>query len=810
MKNNRWKPGKKGLLLLALEAAVLLFCLLQLRNSGTSYPLQMERIPDAEAQQILASEEAARQAGDPQESGNSTNTERQIPAYRSSKVTLTPGVYRVVMHYQASKDMDNAVTVTADGASYDALLTNQTTLYAGQDTTSYVFWITQKTDGLSLMVTQGEQNTLTVSDAAFVKTNHMERANLLVAALAFVLLDLLLYCLWVRRPENAASNQKRKENRIVFWGLAVTILLSCAPLYMDVMFSGADATFHLLRIEGIKDGLLSGQFPVRLEPNWLQGHGYASGFFYCDLFLYFPALLRLFGMTVQEAYKIYKVAVNAATVLVAYYSFSRMFRDRLIGLFGSAIYSFTLMRLVYIYAVDGVGQYTGMIFLPLICYGFWLLLTGDIHSKEYRRSWIPLTLGFTGIIESHVLTCELAVIFSLLLCLLCIRKVLRKQTFQALCKAALAAIALNLWYLVPMVDYMRSMDFFILKGGAAKKQIQTYGMYLTQLFEVFPRGAQYGSYPAEKGPIGETAYSIGLGLTIAFLLFLWLFLFHRERVQKMPAALRRVGGISWLLGSISLWMATVYFPWDALAEKNKLLQQLIATMQFPNRMLAISDVLFTVTACWCVAFFKVQTEIPVPFTAKRAAQAAAACMLAGTFLTASYYMDTTMSADSFFRIYDETCMGNGYISGGEYVLLGTDVTRLTYKPPVAGEGVTVTDYTKRYQNVSMTCSNAAAQESYVELPLLYYKGYQAKNEATGEALTVTDGDNHVVRVLLPAGFQGRVQLMFADLWYWRVSELISLAALIFLLVLARKRQSGILTGTDQNFSASENISETES
>lgn len=814
IKDKRMKKRKMILLLVIVEVLVLAWSVWNLFDYGQMYSCAMQAVPEQEAAQELAAEKAE------QSENTAGNSVQQIPAYRSSEMTLPAGVYRVRLQYDAAKDNDNTIEVRAEKAPYSVLRTNVTPLYAGLHETDYVFWLFEKTDHITVHVSRGSDNTLQVTGCELERTNQLARSSLLVWTVFFVLLDLAVF-----RSKNLKNYFSGKEKRLVVLGLAVTVILSSWTLFADVLLPGADETFHLLRIEGIREGLLSGQFPVRLQPNWLEGHGYATAFFYSDLFLYFPAVLRLFGFTVQSAYKIYKFAVNMATVLVAYYSFSKMFRSRLIGLLGSFLYTFSLFRLVYIYAVDGVGQYTGILFLPLVCYGFWLIFTSDRKEKAYKKCWIPLTLGMTGMIESHVLTCLLTVIFSVLICLVCIRKVFRKETFLALCKAAAVSVLLNLWYLLPMLDYFHSMKFAVADGGATLKQIQQYGMYLTQLFDFFPKGGQYGAYPADQGVAGETAYSIGMALTFAALLSIYLLWMHGDKRKKLPEDIRNTGPAALGLGMLSLYMSTIYFPWDRLAETGEIARKLIATIQFPNRFLAVSEVLFTIVACWSVAFLTEMDGIAVPaaeedgnrsgksreqkkgriISGKSMAVMAAVLMTAGTAMTASYYMDTVLTCTSFFRIYDETCMGNGYISGGEYILLGTDVSKLTYHAPAAGGGAGITSWSRKYCSFHIQCSNPGTGKGYLELPLLYYKGYEASDVQSGKELPVVCGDNNVVRVQLPAEYHGTVFLHFQDLWYWRMSEIISLLTAFALFWLARKKQSGILTDTDKNFLEAQSI-----
>lgn len=60
---------------------------------------------------------------------------------------------------------------------------------------------------------------------------------------------------------------------------------------MWLMRGGGDLFYHLMRVEGIRDAFLTGQFLVRISPEWQQGYGYASPIFYGETVLY-PAGLH--------------------------------------------------------------------------------------------------------------------------------------------------------------------------------------------------------------------------------------------------------------------------------------------------------------------------------------------------------------------------------------------------------------------------------------------------------------------------------------------------------------------------------------
>ena len=111
------------------------------------------------------------------------------------------------------------------------------------------------------------------------------------------------------------------------------------------VIKGHDLNFHLMRIEGLKDGLLSGAFPVKIQPTWCNNNGYAVGIFYGDLFLYIPAMFRILGVPSNTAYKLYLFLINILTVIISYISFKKLSKDKLIGVLGCALYTLSLIHI---------------------------------------------------------------------------------------------------------------------------------------------------------------------------------------------------------------------------------------------------------------------------------------------------------------------------------------------------------------------------------------------------------------------------------------------------------------------------------
>ena len=156
---------------------------------------------------------------------------------------------------------------------------------------------------------------------------------------------------------------------------------------------------------------------MRIQPFWLSGNGYAASVFYGDLFLYLPAMLRLLGVPVQAAYKAFVFAVTLGTAVLTWWCVRRMLRDNAAALAASGLYTLSAYRMVDVYTRGAVGEYTALLFLPLVAYGLWRIFSQEDGAKPARLVWLPAAIGYTGLIQSHLLTGEMTGFLTILVCL---------------------------------------------------------------------------------------------------------------------------------------------------------------------------------------------------------------------------------------------------------------------------------------------------------------------------------------------------------------------------------------------------------
>lgn len=725
------KIGKSFLILIAIELLLLVFAVIGLFGKNAVYEW------------------------------GALGTEAQGDKVVYPGIAVPAGTYEVRLRYETDVDGVNQCMVSDTTIGFKHLFTNGETLYSGLQETNFMMWLLRDTKGMEIHVVHNGGN-LSVGSLTLVQNNALQRIYL-AAVLA---VSLLVDAVWLWRAYDRKYGIS-DVNKTVIFGLGLITLFASLPLMTDYIISSGDVGYHLMRIEGLKDGILSGQFPVRIAPKWVQNYGYADAVFYGQTLLLPAALFRMIGFTVTTSYRLFVFCVNLATAWLAYYCFRRIFDHPYIGLLCSMLHTLSIYRLYKLYMRGSVGEALGLLFLPLIAYGFWRIFTEDHKSRAYRWCFIPLTIGFAGIIQTHMLTCELVGGFTVLLCILLWKKVFRRETFWALAKTVICSALIAAWFIIPFLDYMVTGDFMI--QHAYERTIQERGLYLAHLFSVYP---SFGTnvFPAEQGMVNAMPVGIGFALMVCLILWCYLLVLGQKTLQnqgKLDKQYVTLGNIGLGFAGLAMLMSLSAFPWNSIQFLHRITATLVSSLQFPERTLMIAC-LGGVLAAGVLANWAFHQE-------HRGWRIAFCGVMTGlTILTSLLQLDDVVHNSGFVKIYNAEGMGRGYIAGQEYLPYGTDASQLLYRAPIPGGNVEMESYEQGPLSVEVSCSNPGGEDGTLNLPLLYYKGYRALDMDTGEKLAVYAGENNTVHVKVPAGYEGTIRTAFVSPWYWRLAEIVSL------------------------------------
>ncbi|MCM1117913.1 MAG: hypothetical protein NC543_00915 [bacterium] len=597
------------------------------------------------------------------------------------------------------------------------------------------FSIHLKKDESDIVLYGGQEGSINYLEVVHVRGGAIYRDYFL---LSLGLGALVLALGWNRRRSDSAPQS------LVFCVLLAVTVLASYPLYANVVGQGHDLNFHLYRIEGIKDGLLEGQFPVRLHPTHNNGYGYITPGVYPELFLYFPAILRLMGASPVMAYNTFLFAVNGMTAWIMYVCAKGVAKSRYAGMLASILYTLSTWRIINLYYRAALGEALAMAFFPVLLYGLYLLLAGE------PRKWWVLALGCSGIFQSHMISTIFAAITIAVAAGIYWRALATKERFLGFVKAGTLTLFLNLWYLIPFLTYYLGTDLAI-KHTPENTEFYQNAVFPTELFNVFNTSFGY-SQLLEHGLRGNMSLSLGVGVTGAMALCAVFFL----RGKRGEDDKEKYYGVLTAMGMALLLMSSTLFPWQLL-QRVKLINAFCGTVRMPWRFLSLASPMFCLAAAGIMAG-RGEQERRLTIWA-----ALGICSLAFIYWGTAYTtglepaLKQGRAVDSYATAgYDD-----------EYFPWGTDKSRLTPGRYITGGSVGLTGYEKQGTRISLQLQDAHAGD-WVEVPLLYYGGYEAR-DGLGQRLEVVDGDNHVVRVRLREG-TSRVELQYQGFWYFRVAE----------------------------------------
>ncbi len=568
------------------------------------------------------------------------------------------------------------------------------------------------------------------------------------------------------------NSMDSKKKYLTEWLLiAAAGLISSLPL----IFAGIDGTvyqdlqFHLSRIEGIKEGVLSGQFPVMIESVWMEGKGYPVSIFYGDILLYIPALLRIIGVPVVLTYKIFVLLINLLTAFSACFCFKRIFKYDISAYLCMFIYVLASYRLMDIFVRAAVGEYAAFIFFPVIALGVKKILFDDTGSRDYYNNSLILTLGMTGLIETHVLSTVMTVFLLALTFILFVKATFRKKTLLCILKAVLESVVVNLYFFVPFIDYYINEPVYAGKGGDHTQalQIRSSGAYIRQFFDFF--GRIFGRNVEDINM--RMQLTVGLSLTLALFVCLVLFLVRYRKYDIFV-----LGVMSFLC----LLMSTDMFPWNSLEGYTHLFK-ILSKVQFPWRYLAASVTFIALLTGAMTDRVLDDPDKKNETLVKIVSYALVAVSVITTTVFSVRYKTDYFMVD--FKTYDE--VDSGYMGACEYLKEGTELTVTEYVPEnpqlEAYELKSVKD-----SKVTVYVANPG-DASFVEIPKLNYKGYRAFDEDKN-SLSIENGYLNLINVVVPKGYEGNITVKFVQPLSWRISQLISLAGIILIIVHIRKRK----------------------
>ncbi len=651
---------------------------------------------------------------------------------------IDKGSYLAKIKY--SSEEDGSISVYSHGDNSYNLREYNTQIHSQKNQEMFEFESTGPSDNTQISLSFPLECECEISDITLYQTRNVEKRQFTILLFLFVVLDLFISC-----------KEFFIKHKIILFGVLAIGFMSSLPLFSYGTEIGHDLDFHLMRIEGICMELSAGHFPVRMQSYYNYGYGYPVSIYYGDILLYFPAILRILGFTSIQAYKIYAFTINTFTALLCFIAGKKIWKKDSIAFFFSAAFTLSTYRFVDIYVRNAVGEYTAMMFFPIIALGVYELYfntPSNYNKKLNLRALIYISLGMSGIITCHILTTEMVCIFLLVFAIIFIKRTIQKPVILTILASVGSTGLLVLWFIVPFIDYYLNMTVNINVTANKIAHIQSDGAYLTQYFAFFK--SVFGARSELITERVSVTPGLLLMLTLAISIGLWLYNISNIIIKRLTVAVLFI-----------LLIASNVFPWNYIS--SNAIGNILSQIQFPWRWLMFACLLMAFLLGYLLEYIEKHYDARIN-----------KFMLYGSLLLVLFVQvgfDTSSYSNDAINItapqYSTDLDGTDY---REYFRYGSDFSSLTFD--ISGDTLVDGELIER-KGSDFEFYIKTDKKGKVILPILNYKGYTVTDD-TNHSYIITDGPQKEVAITLPENFDGKIYVSFIEPFYWRLVEFISL------------------------------------
>jgi len=659
--------------------------------------------------------------------------------YVTDKIKLYEGDYNIVLEYNADTDTYMSLFLDKANLSYGALLTKTEKKY------EFPLHIDTEAESIWFSYEAGNAQEFVLEKIGIESSRPLFTDLIYIAALVSIG-SLYLFLFFTSKY----YHEKEKTEKILLIMIHVAVIIVSIPLFSFDLFWGDDVPAHVMRMEGVKSGLLDGQCPVFIFPDNNNGFGHL-GFMYPNLFLYFPALLRICGVSIPVVFNSIYFIFNAATAFTSFLSGEVIFKgNRYQKYVFTILYVLLPYRLVNLYNRADLPELIAMCFLPLVISGVYSCICED-DPNDFLKPVAMLVIGMTGIFHSHIPSSVDALALALLYALIFLKHVMNKRSIGIIVTSIVCTFLINIGFIVPfirMYTFGLNLDYYRRTYG-----ITIYGRYaLMDLLGIhdFSHGTAWG------------------GISLIGIAGAVLFLYYVISVKKDGSKSDTFMTATGIIFLVLFMSVPSEFPWNKIVDTG-IVKLYISVMEYSFRIMFLAAPLLSLITVY--ALFRINIG-----SAGRKAAAAALFLLA-LICAIPGVMGELKEEAYIHRLSNDA--GNSHLR--EYWPQGTtdsifDDDRVYW----SSENLEYDGYVKKGTNVEFQYDVLTDKDEWIEPPVLYYPGYKAiVIDASGKKydLAVTQGDYFRTKIELPAVLSGSsVKMYYGGLWYFNIAYFISVVS----------------------------------
>lgn len=538
--------------------------------------------------------------------------------------------------------------------------------------------------------------------------------------------------------------------------LIFAIIVSIPMLNEDFNIYSDDGIQHIARLMGTTQSIEEGQIIPVIMSNFCNGFGYSWNIFYSPLTAFLPLVFSIFTHSFELILKLFIILVAFLSGIAMYEFVNKISKNRYAGLMAAMVYIFAPYRLTDTYIRVAISELTSFIFLPIVFHGMYNIFNSE--EKSIKKSLL-LSLGATGLIITHSVIAMYTAIFCFIYLLINIKELKNKQVIKMLVVNILLILLLTSFYTIPLLEHKLSTDYEVFKPGRMERTDSLIQNKLKPIQLIYT--APY-SFCFEIGLVSI----IGLVLTI---------LAHK----KIEKSVKKFYWFALISGIVCVIMSLNFFPFEKMPA-------ILKMIQFTFRLLEFSSFFFAVLAginySLVIKNFKLRDILILCFvTILLLMPAYNNCVGFGKQWSEDKLWPAVEVNENTGRVH-AGCATFEYLPSKAYENLDYIKTRENRVYVLSGSA-TIEKEEKNGTKMTFNLSNIE-KNTTLELPYIYYLGYNIQIEQNGQILTLEtfESSNGFVAVNLPNTESGKITVKYTGTTIMQISYIVSIVTFVSIMV----------------------------
>lgn len=562
--------------------------------------------------------------------------------------------------------------------------------------------------------------------------------------------------------------KKLVENKIFYYTIILIVaILMCIPLFQKGIHTGHDGDFHISRTVGTMEQLQQGNSPFIIS-RFSNNLGLAWNLFYPPITTLINLIFAVITNNFVLAMKLFIFCTFLFSGISIFKLVDTITENKIAATLASIFYMIAPYRLLNAYTRLAVGEMVSFIFMPIIFRGVYLIFQGKTE-KAYLY-----VFGTIGLILSHNISTMLTFIVGFCYVLMNIKKLKDKEILKTFAISTIIIILSVIFFEIPLLEQKATTEYEVFKYGKMYTKESVYGHSLNPLQLIFKNA---------PGVSSTMYFCIGVPIILSLILIPFA-------IKKLKFIDKNDYKFFLVTGVIAAIMTTGIFPWSIMPD-------ILLMIQFPWRMLTLVTLCFAIIGGINISIFiEDSLEKRESKNIKNIIK-----IISIIFITCSCIYSLT-----FVKDLDVENKDNEFYKQYEIIDTQNTVSRysafLEYWPQMAIKSI---DYIVNHDNkIHILSGNAniiqeekgngilycyidkVEQNTCLELPYLFYKGYQVEyvadktNEKT--ILEVEESEHGLLQIKLNENINGKIKVSYHITVVHKVCIVISFTTIIVYLV----------------------------